>query len=97
MSEPKSTKTPKKHPFTPGDTAESPVALDNIHKQQLKALKKMSKNDLIIALEARNMDTTGNKPILHSRLRKAYQEEAWAATEPPAEETKLSVAASGGN
>jgi hypothetical protein len=53
----------------------------------------MTKNDLITALEARNMDTTGTKPILHARLRKAYQEEAWAATEPPAEENKLSAAA----
>ena len=89
MSEPKSTTTPKKHPFTPGDKSTSPVALDEVHKQQLKSLKKMSKNDLIIALEARNMDTTGTKPILHARLRSAYLEEAWEPTEPPAEETKV--------
>jgi hypothetical protein len=93
MSEPKSTNTPIKHPFTPGDTTELPVALDDIHKLQLKALKKMTKNELVIALAARNMDTTGNKPILHDRLQKAYHEEAWAAIEPPAEETKLSAIA----
>jgi hypothetical protein len=69
------------------------VALDGIHKLQLKALKRMTKNELVIALAARNMDTTGNKPILHARLQKASQEEAWAAMEPPAEETKLSAIA----
>ena len=42
MSEPEA-KTPKYHPFAARQTAESPVALDDVHKQQLKALKKMSK------------------------------------------------------
>ena len=57
MSEPKST-TLKNNPFAAGQPAELPVALDDVHKQQLKALKNMSKDDLIMALQAKQMDAT---------------------------------------
>ncbi len=88
MSEPQQS-TPKNHPFATGQQAESPIALDEVHKQQLKALKKMCKHDLIMALQAKNLDATGTKQILYARMRTAYLEEALAAAEPPAEEHKV--------
>ena len=82
--------TTKNQPPTADSMAAAPVVLDAYHQQQLTALAKMSKKDLINALEAKNLDTTGTRQSLLQRLQTACLEEAQAATEPPVEEKKSS-------
>jgi hypothetical protein len=86
---PESTTT-KNQPPTADSIAAAPVVLDANHQQQLAALANMSEKDLINALEAKNLDTTGNRQTLLQRLQTACLEEAQAATEPPVEERKSS-------
>jgi len=82
--------TTKNQPPTADSMAAASVVLDAYHQQQLTALAKMSKKDLINALEAKNLDTTGTRQSLLQRLQTACLEEAQAATEPPVEEKKSS-------